>query len=65
MSELKQSFIAALKAYRQLSSEYNTLIEKDPTAPIQAFEKAVNELAEAKDRVNKAWYEYLHKEILA
>lgn len=62
---LKETYLNAMEAYKQSVENWNILIEKNVNLPDCAWDKLLTEMEEAKKTADKAWTEYMNKEILA
>lgn len=62
---MKEKYLQAKEAYKQTIENWNTLIEKNVKLPDFAWNRLAEEMEIARINYEKAWNEYLYKELLA
>ena len=65
MSELKNNYIKAVEHFKMLVDDWNTCVDRNVSLPDFAWDKMLFEMEEAKRNADRAWKEYLNKELFA
>jgi hypothetical protein len=63
MTNLEKNYREAVNKYRELSDQWNALIDGNVHLGNHTWERLLTELEDARDNVRKAWNEFLNKEL--